>query len=65
MAKSSVKIKFDKKGLKKLAKEVVKESAKKGGFGGRCPSCGAPVKMSLPVTACPHCGSSFKVDIRL
>lgn len=64
MARSNIKIKFDKKGLEKLAKEVARDSARKGGFDGKCPSCGASVKMQLPVTTCPQCGSSFKVDLR-
>lgn len=60
MAKSKVKVKLDKRALRKVAEQAVRESVSNG-MDGTCPFCGGDIVFMSPVTTCPHCGETFRL----
>lgn len=57
------KIKLNKKALREIGNEAIRNELANEGFEVECPSCGNKIVLKFPETVCPSCGTHVKPKV--
>lgn len=64
MRRDDFKLDLDMDALSRVVNDGMRDMARSGQLEMECPYCGLIITLQTPETTCPHCGESFRVELK-